>query len=143
MRLPAVRPLIMEWARFIGFGVLMTPVSFGLYVALVHWTSFGVMVSSLLRAMLMTPVIFYVSRYMTWRKNRHDRRFLPALGRYIAARPATLLLHQGILVGSVMVGVHYALAYWIAVSLTGIFNFFYGRKFAFGAVMKEQDVPDA
>jgi putative flippase GtrA len=142
MQLPALRPLIMEWARFIGFGALMTPVSFGLYMALVHWTELGVMMSSLARAACMTPVIFYVSRYLTWRKTRHHRNFWSAFRRYVFSRPVTLILHQGILIGAVWVGVHYALAYWVAVSLTGVFNFFYGRKVAFGAV-KYEDMPDA
>ena len=132
MRLPKLHPLIVDAVRFVSFGALMTPVSFGVYMALIHVADIGVMTSSLLRAVIMTPFIFYVSRYLTWRKYRNEQHFLRQLWRYVAGRPVTLVLHQVILLGSVAIGVHYAAAYWLAVSLTGIFNFFYQRWFAFG-----------
>jgi putative flippase GtrA len=111
-------------------GAALTPISFGIFLALIHGAGLAIFTASLVRGVLMTPVTFVASRRFTWRGQNFIGVWWQLLI-HVISRPVTFGIHQCIMLVSLSFHVHYAWSYLIAVSLTGLFNFYWGEKVTF------------
>lgn len=132
MRFTRFRPLTKRAIRFMGVGTfVLTPLSFGIFLALIHWAHMDVIDASVTRAFCMLLPAFMAARYFTWRDRRRQMSVWRQAGFFLVGWAVSSVLHQSILIVSVWSGVHYVAAYWAAVVLTGVFKFFWGDKVSF------------
>lgn len=124
-------PIVQRLPRFLTAGVGTALFSFGLYMGLIHWLGMAVVTASLMRGVCMIPVTFMVGRHFTWRDKRSLNSVWWQLAIHVISRPASFGVHQLIMLGCLGFHIHYALAYWISVSLTGVFNLYWGEKCTF------------
>lgn len=118
-------------ARFVAVGFVTAMVSFGLLSALVYWADMATMPASLIRGVCMTPVTFLAGRHITWRSMRHFNSVWWQFAIHVVSRPVTYGLHQLIMLGCLGAGLNFVYGYWISVTLTGVFNLFWGEKVTF------------
>jgi putative flippase GtrA len=133
------RPLLKRAARYAGVGTfVLTPISFGIYMALIHVAHLGVLQAGVARACCMLPLTFLAGRYFTWRSRRKEMGELLQFSLHFVGWLVASVVHQAILAVSLQVGVHYVAAYWIAVTMTGVFKFFWGDKVSFAYRLRRQ-----